>query len=170
MVYVIMGVAGCGKTTVGSKLAGLLGIPYYDGDDYHSFSNKEKMKNGIPLTDEDREPWLTVLAEKIKQWNSQGGAVISCSALRESYRTILTRLAPAQFIYLKGERELILSRLKEREGHFFPHRLMESQFSELEEPHYAITLPITMPPSEICREILKIMGNLSADSPAVPLT
>ncbi len=165
MVYVIMGVAGCGKTTVGLKLSDLLGISYYDGDDYHPLLNKEKMKNNIPLTDEDREPWLMFLAEKIKEWDSDGGAVISCSALRERYRRILSQYVPVQFIYLKGDKELILSRLKKRKNHFFPPDLLESQFSVLEEPDNAITVSINMAVSEICREIFTLIRNSPVSFP-----
>jgi len=164
MVYIIIGVSGCGKTTIGLKLAELLKLPYYDGDDYHSPSNKEKMRKGIPLTDEDRKPWLSLLSENINRWNKEGGSVISCSALKEKYRRILLQHGPAQFIYLKAEKELIRFRLKERKGHFFSPDLMESQFTDLEEPDYAITVAITLSPSEICMEILDKIEKWREDS------
>lgn len=138
-----MGVSGCGKTTIGQALAKQLGLPYYDADDFHSLSNIDKMKHGIPLNDEDRMPWLTLLADNIKTWEAQGGAVLSCSALKESYRNLLaSKSNKVTWVYLKGSFELILSRLEHREGHYMKSDLLQSQFETLEEPNYGIHISI----------------------------
>ena len=86
MIYIIIGVSGSGKTTLGQELSLRLDLPFYDGDDYHTDNNIEKLSHGIPLTDEDRDPWLRVLSEKIQEWQQLNGAVLACSALKESYR------------------------------------------------------------------------------------
>lgn len=88
--YVIMGVTGCGKSTIGRLLAKRLAIPFFDGDDYHPDANVHKMSSGIPLTDEDRFPWLTILNSEISKWNSNNGAALACSALKEDYRKIIS--------------------------------------------------------------------------------
>ncbi len=140
---VIMGVSGCGKTTIGLGLAKQLGLPYFDADDFHSQSNIDKMKNGIALDDDDRMPWLTLLANNIKTWDEQGGAVLSCSALKESYRAVLaSKSKNTTWVYLKGSFELIQSRLEQREGHYMKSGLLQSQFDTLEEPKYGIQVSI----------------------------
>jgi 6-phosphogluconate dehydrogenase len=155
MVYVVMGVAGSGKTTVGSLLASRLGLPFYDGDQYHLPSNMDRMKNGIPLGDDDRMEWLERLADLIGGWNKSSGAVLACSALKESYRRTLSGDGSAcvTFIYLKGGRETIFNRMSRREGHFFPPDLLDSQFAALEEPQHTMEFSIEMTPEEICAEI-----------------
>lgn len=122
MVYVIMGVSGCGKTTIGKMLAQRLEIKFYDADDYHAQDKINKMQNSVPLDDEDRVPWLSALAGKIKLWNIGKGAVLACSALKEKYRQILSRAGREDvvFIYLEGDRDIILDRIKGRKEHFFP--------------------------------------------------
>jgi len=150
-----MGVSGCGKTTIGQGVAKLLGIPYYDADDFHSKSNIEKMKKGIPLDDNDRLPWLNTLADQIKTWDGQGGAVLSCSALKESYRKLLaSKSKDVKWIYLKGSFELIRSRLEEREGHYMKAGLLQSQFDTLEEPDYGVHVPIENTPKNIISTII----------------
>lgn len=156
MVYLIMGVSGCGKTTVGKLLSERLRIDFYDADDFHPQENIRKMKGNIPLDDSDRKPWLIKLASHIAQWNKEKGAVLACSALKENYRRILSGNGEEKviFIYLKGDKKVILQRLKERKAHFFPSGLMESQFSALEIPEGAVTVDISMPPESICDEIM----------------
>ena len=131
-----MGVSGSGKSLIGAGLARALGIDFVEGDEYHSAENVVRMSRGIPLTDEDRARWLRSLAARIREAKEAGsGLVISCSALKRSYRDILRADAPElRFVYLKGERELIAQRLAGRRGHFMPPSLLESQFTILEEP------------------------------------
>ena len=131
-----MGVSGSGKSLIGAGLARALGVDFVEGDEYHSAENVERMSRGIPLTDEDRGRWLRSLAARIREAKEAGsGVVISCSALKRSYRDILRADAPGlRFVYLKGGRELIAQRLAGRRGHFMPPSLLESQFTTLEEP------------------------------------
>ncbi len=135
MVIIVMGVSGSGKTHVGKLLAEALSLPFYDADDFHPPSNVAKMERGNPLNDADRMPWLAILANKITEWNAQGGAVLACSALKESYRVQLSvnYTADVRFAYLQGSKELILNRMLARD-HFFPPELLDSQFADLEEP------------------------------------
>jgi gluconokinase len=130
---VIMGVSGCGKTSVGEGLSARLGIPYRDGDDLHPPANVEKMRAGIPLTDDDRWPWLDRVAAVLAK---DAPVIIGCSALRRAYRDRLRAGAggPVHFIYLAGSRDLIASRLSARTGHFMPPSLLDSQFALLEPP------------------------------------
>lgn len=162
MVYIIMGVSGCGKTTVGRMLAKRLSIKFYDADDFHSQNNIHKMKNFVPLDDEDRIPWLLGLAAHIAQWNKDEGAVLACSALKEKYRQILSWNGKGKvvFIYLEGDKNIILKRMKRRKEHFFPLGLLKSQFNALEVPPNAITVQIDKSPGEICTEIInKLVSN-----------
>ena len=157
MVYVVMGVSGCGKTTIGKMLGEVKNLPFYDADDFHPDENVEKMRNGIPLDDQDRLPWLTILAQNISVWNRSGGAVLACSALKQNYRDILTSTSgdrDVQFIYLKGSKELISGRLKKRSGHYMPADLLDSQFNDLEEPEDAATVSVSADPGTILKEIL----------------
>lgn len=156
MVYIIMGVSGCGKTTIGKILAKRLGIKFYDADDYHSLNNINKMKNFIPLEDEDRIQWLLKLAQHIIQWNRSEGAVLACSALKENYRKTLSDDGKEKvvFIYLEGNIDIILERIKKRKEHFFPLGLLESQFNALEVPLDAIAVQIDKTLGEICTEII----------------
>jgi len=131
-----MGVAGSGKSTVGAAFAKALGIPFVEGDEYHPTENVRRMALGIPLTDDDRVPWLRALAARIQEAKLAGtGLVIACSALKRSYRDILRAEAPElRFIFLKGDRALVGARLAGRRGHFMPASLLDSQFATLEEP------------------------------------
>ncbi|TVR28953.1 MAG: gluconokinase, partial [Balneolaceae bacterium] len=144
MIIILMGVSGCGKTTVGKRLADKLDLPFYDADDFHPIKNVEKMKSGEPLTDADRHPWLATLAWEIEKWNQGDGAVLACSALKKSYRDILNpgTSDQVQFVYLKGSEEVILNRMQQREGHYMPAELLRSQFEALEEPEDALTVSI----------------------------
>ncbi|MEI6056579.1 MAG: gluconokinase [Lentisphaerota bacterium] len=156
MVYIIMGVSGCGKTTIGKLLADSLGIKFYDADDFHPRNNIDKMKSNIPLDDDDRNPWLLDLASHISQWNKDKGAVLACSALKEKYRQILSSYGKENiiFIYLKADKDIILERLKKRTNHFFPQGLLESQLRILDIPLKAITIDADKSPAEICTEII----------------
>jgi gluconokinase len=130
---VIMGVSGCGKSSVGEGLAERLGIPYRDGDDLHPPANVEKMRAGVPLTDEDRLPWLDRVAEVLA---TEAPVIVGCSALRRAYRDRLRAGAggSVQFIHLTGSRNLIAGRMAARTGHYMPPSLLDSQFAALEAP------------------------------------
>lgn len=146
--FVVMGVAGCGKSSIGEALAEQLGGIYLDGDTYHPPSNVQKMSRGKPLTDEDRWPWLERFAKEMQQ---RDGIVIGgCSALKRAYRDSITVAAGerTRFIHLSGSRELIRNRMNARTGHFMPTSLLDSQFATLEPPgadEDAITIDIDAP-------------------------
>jgi len=133
---IVMGVSGVGKTTVAEVLARRLGWEFIDGDAFHPASNVEKMRSGTPLTDEDRWPWFERLAAEIDRRRSAGvRVVIACSALKRAYRAVLVGdRGDVCLVYLRGSRELIMSRLSDRKGHYFPPTLLDSQFAALEEP------------------------------------
>ena len=156
MVIIIMGVAGSGKTTIGSLLALELGWDFYDGDDFHSESNRAKMSQSIALTDEDRTAWLLSLRELVNQ-NIQLGKsiVLVCSALKTSYRNILSVSEHVRFIYLQGTYKQIETRLRKRTGHFMPADMLSSQFDILEEPQDTLTIDISQTPQEIITIIRK---------------
>ena len=157
---IVMGVSGSGKTTIGQGLAKQLHLPYYDADNFHPSSNIEKMKKGIPLNDDDRLPWLNMLADQIQTWDLQGGAVLSCSALKESYRKLLaSKSKTIEWVYLKGTFELIQSRIEKREGHYMKSGLLQSQFDTLEEPQYGIQVSIDSNQESIISTILSKLQN-----------
>jgi gluconokinase len=135
-VYVVMGVTGSGKSTVGAMLARTLGVDFVEGDEYHSLENVRRMASGVPLTDADRADWLKALAERISEAKDSGaGLVLTCSALKRSYRDILRAADPAlRFVFLKGSESLIAKRIAERRGHFMPASLLNSQLAILEKP------------------------------------
>jgi gluconokinase len=134
--YVVMGVSGSGKSLIGAAFARALGVDFVDGDDYHSAANVARMASGIPLTDDDRAEWLRSLAARIRKAKDSGiGLVVSCSALKRSYRDILRGAAgELQFVFLQGSRALLAERLTSRRGHYMPSSLLDSQLSTLEEP------------------------------------
>src|SRR5882762_9876963 len=154
-----MGVSGSGKTTVGQLLASQLGWEFADGDDYHPAANVEKMRNGIPLTDADRAPWLETLRALIAGWIAAGkNAVLACSALKRVYRESL-RVAPeVQVVHLRGTPELLRERLRGRVGHFMTERMLESQLAALEEPEDAVAVEVDRAPARIVAEILARLG------------
>lgn len=156
MVVLIMGVSGCGKTTIGLKVARALQVPFLDGDDLHSQTNISKMNRGLPLTDDDRGPWLKRVAEEMAKMAGQGGGVVACSALREGYRQVLfsDSLAPTLLVYLRGTRSTLFRRLQQRESHFMPPDLLDSQLNLLEEPEHALTLSIELPLEILCERIV----------------
>lgn len=152
-----MGVSGCGKSTVGAMLAEKVTLPFYDADDFHPIENVNKMASGIPLNDEDRAPWLKLLADKIVNWEITGGAVLACSALKQSYRDILssTTKNAVTFVYLAGTKAVLHERLTSRESHFMPDTLLDSQLHTLEPPTDAITVSIDNSVDKIISTILK---------------
>ncbi len=149
-----MGVSGSGKSTIAKLLSKKTGIPFFDGDAFHPQKNIDKMSHGIPLNDEDREPWLKTMNLKLKQCNKAKGAILACSALKESYREILSAEIDVQWIFLKGDMKMIRKRLLQRSAHFMSASLLQSQFDCLEEPAYATKLNIANTPEAIVQEIL----------------
>ena len=157
MVFVAMGVSGCGKSTIGEALADLLNFPFHDGDDFHPKANIDKMSSGQALNDEDRQPWLDILAVNIQLWNRGEGAVLACSALKEKYRETLSKFGEVTFVYLKGSREVILERMKQRD-HFMKPEMLDSQFATLEEPQEALTVDISQSTDEIIKELQEMIN------------
>jgi gluconokinase len=159
MIAIVMGVVGAGKTTVGKLLASQLGWEFADADDFHPQSNVKKIRHGIALTDEDREPWLDRLREAIVRWIAEGKSVIlACSALKRSYRAKLCVGPQVRFVYLKGSAALIADRLRSRHGHFAGESILASQLADLEEPEKAITVDITGTPEQIAAEIKRALA------------
>ncbi|MHC5073561.1 MAG: gluconokinase [Planctomycetota bacterium] len=154
MVIVVMGICSCGKTLIGQMLAEKLGLDFYDADDFHPKSSIEKMKSQIPLDDKDRLPWLEAMAEQMPRWEQKGGAVLACSALKGSYRDVLRESGDVKFVFLKGTKDIILQRMKDRKEHFMPTSLIDSQLNTLEEPKDAITVDIASSPKEIVNDIV----------------
>ena len=135
--FVVMGVSGCGKTSVGQAIAAYLGVDFVEGDALHPPENIAKMSQGIPLTDNDRFPWLDLIGDRIARAQAENkGLVVSCSALRRIYRDRLRGFAKGQltFVYLSGSLELLAPRMAARKGHFMPTSLLESQLATLEVP------------------------------------
>ena len=159
MVAVIWGVTGVGKTTIGKLLAQKLGWKFYDADDFHPSANIEKMKLGIPLTDEDRQPWLQSLSEMIERsLGANENAVLACSALKQKYREVLRVGQDVQFVFLHATGARIAEQLKRRRGHFIDPKLLESQFSDLEEPkpsENVLTVEVGGDPRELVEKIDK---------------
>ena len=157
MIYLIYGVTASGKTSVGKLLSRKLKVPFYDADDFHPSSNIEKMKNGIPLNDSDRKPWLKTLRRNIESWNKDGSAILACSALRESYRSILMAdmKIPMQFILLQCPISILKQRLGSRKNHFFSPALLDSQIQTLEVPDYGIKVDSNSELEELVKLIVK---------------
>src|SRR5271166_5047510 len=160
MIVVLMGVTGSGKTTVGKVLADQLGWKFYDADDYHPAANIEKMRQGIPLTDEDRKPWLQALAKLIDDARDRDeNIVLTCSALKHAYQEYLRHhLDVVHYVCLCGPEDVIQKRLAARKGHFMNPVLLPSQFEILEPPEDAIKVDVTGSPEEIAGEIRRRLG------------
>ena len=160
MVILLMGVSGSGKTTIGRLLAQDLGWPFYDGDDFHPQANIDKMRQGIPLTDDDRDSWLTALRHQIDTLIAdRQSAVLASSALKQAYRDHLgSDRSEVRFIYLKGDYALIRQRLQERQGHFMKADLLVSQFATLEEPKGVPAIDIAQEPEAIVGSIKRALG------------
>lgn len=147
MIIVLMGVSGSGKTTLGSQLAAILGWQFIEGDDFHPVANVRKMSRGEPLTDSDRNPWLTALRQALEPILARdGSAIVTCSALKQDYRDRLQEghLHQVKFVYLRGSATALRSRLSQRSQHFMPARLLNSQLETLEEPQDAFVIDIDM--------------------------
>jgi gluconokinase len=159
VVLVLMGVSGCGKTSVAAILSGRLGWAFEEGDSLHPPANVEKMKSGHPLTDADRAPWLARVADWVDERLDAGeNGIVTCSALKRSYRSLIARRGRGVlFVYLAGSRETIAARLASRMGHYMPASLLASQFADLEEPtadEPAIRVDIGPPPADIAQTIV----------------
>jgi gluconokinase len=162
LVLVLMGVSGCGKSTVAALLAGQLGWPFEEGDALHPAANVAKMAAGHPLDDADRAPWLEKVAEWVEgQLDAGGNGVITCSSLKRAYRDVIARRGSGvEFVYLAGSKEMIASRLAARHGHFMPPTLLDSQFATLEEPasdEPAIRVEIGPAPDVIATTIIDML-------------
>lgn len=162
MFYIVMGVSGSGKSTVGKMLSDRLNCLFYDADDFHSASNIVKMSQGIPLNDSDRFDWLIklqkIVLDAIKK---QKSGVMACSALKEEYRKIITgnQATKIIWIYLRGDYNTIYERIQKREDHFLKANLLRSQFDTLEEPKNALTIDIADEPKVILESIMKVLLN-----------
>jgi carbohydrate kinase (thermoresistant glucokinase family) len=159
MMIVVMGVAGSGKSTIGTMLARRLNWEFADADSFHPASNVEKMSRGVPLTDEDRGPWLEAIAAWMDGLTRDGRhGIVACSALKRAYRRLLVGgRKEIRIIYLKGEKDLIAARMAARSGHFMPVGLLDSQFRTLEEPgpeEDPLVVSIDAPPQEMVETIL----------------
>jgi gluconokinase len=156
MILLLMGVTGSGKTTVGKLLAQRLGWPFLDADDFHPPQNIEKMQHGVPLTDQDREPWLAAIhAELLLCAAKNQHAVLACSALKHSYRERLASGVDLRICYLQGTYSEIAARLQSRTGHFAGEAILAGQFADLQEPRDALVLPVSNTPEEIVKAVLR---------------
>ncbi|WP_332683776.1 gluconokinase [Bosea sp. (in: a-proteobacteria)] len=158
-VIVVMGVASSGKTSLGERLAQRLGWPFRDADSFHPPENVAKMSSGIPLTDEDRKPWLAAIAAWIDELRATGGnGIVTCSALKRAYREVIVGNRPdVALVYLKGSRELIGARMAARQHHFMPPALLDSQFATLEEPgvdERPLVVPVDASKEAIVEQVL----------------
>lgn len=164
MIIIITGVSGSGKTTLGSLLSKKLRLPFFDADDFHPPANIQKMSMGIPLTDQDRIPWLEHLADSMLQWESSGGGILACSALRENYRETLQVVPKITWLHLKGSKELLHERMNNREGHYMKPGLLDSQLETWEEPEYGMHLDVSKTPETLLEEVMKLDDIEAPDS------
>lgn len=161
LVFIIMGVCGSGKTTVGKRLSEELHCEFIEGDLLHSESNIEKMKAGVPLNDDDRLPWLQAIRHQIEIFQDKGQCVvITCSALKQMYRDVLACNNPkiVKFIHLHGSRDLLMERLQNRKGHFMNPKLLDSQLEILEKPAEALSIDISQSIEQIIYFILNYLS------------
>lgn len=156
MILVVMGVCGCGKSTVGEALAQALGWPFLDADEFHPPANVAKMASGSPLTDEDRWPWLDRIAEELRAILARGDhAVLACSALRQAYRDRIARAGDVRFVHLAGDYATIAARLASRTHRYMPAALLDSQFATLEPPSDALVVDVALP---VERQVDRVLG------------
>jgi len=161
VIIVVMGVTGSGKSTVGKLLARELGWSFVEGDDFHPQANVDKMRQGIPLTDDDRKPWLDAIRKRLDQAAQRGeNVVLACSALKHSYQYYLAPYASeaVRFVELSGSEDLIKERLAKRTGHFMNPALLKSQFETLEPPDQALRVDVGQAPEAIVAEIRNKLG------------
>jgi len=164
VIVLVMGVTGSGKTTVGQALADALGWQFHDGDDFHPEANVAKMAAGLPLTDDDRWPWLDRIADEMRRTLARGeNAVFACSALKEVYRRRLQSAGDVRVVYLNGDAVTIADRLAERSHRYMPASLLPSQFATLEEPVDALVVDIRDPVSEQVRHIREGLGRRASE-------
>lgn len=154
---VLMGVTGSGKSTIGEKLAAQVGWTFLDGDDFHPDENVQKMARGLPLTDEDRAPWLQLLAEKIGALVDDGvNCILACSSLKAAYRQMLSaKRSQVRFVHLTAPQALIGERLKKRQHRYMPAALLQSQFDTLEDPKEALSVDVSGNPDEAVEQIIR---------------
>jgi gluconokinase len=166
MIVVLMGVMGTGKTTIGHLLVEKTGWVFAEGDDFHSKENVAKMHAGTPLTDDDRAPWLESLHQQIVKWHEQGvNAVMTCSALKQKYRDVLSDGLPAGtvvFVLLQASRDTLAARVAHRPGHFMSPALLDSQLATLEDPVDALHVSVEGAPADAVRDILAGLGMKTA--------
>lgn len=156
MIVLVMGTTGAGKTTVGKLLAEKLGWTFLDADDFHPAANVEKMRQGIPLTDADRVPWLAAIHAELARQNAAGkDCVLACSALKNSYRETIGAGLAMKTVYLKGSYEEMRAHILARHGHFAGEGILAGQFRDLEEPGEAIVVSVRHTPGEIAEEVLE---------------
>lgn len=164
MILVMMGVCGCGKSTVGEALAKSLGWRFLDADDFHPPANVAKMAGGTPLTDDDRWPWLDGIAEELAAILARGEhAVLACSALRQAYRDRLARAGDVRFVHLAGDRATIAARLAERKHRYMPSSLLDSQFAALEAPAAALVVDVSQ---DIDRQVAQVIAAFGLEGAA----
>jgi gluconokinase len=166
-IYVIMGVSGCGKSLVGEAIAAALGVAFVEGDMLHPRSNVAKMAQGIPLTDDDRFPWLDQIGAQIAGAEPEG-LVVSCSSLKKMYRDRLRSFAHGRvvFVFLSGPERVLAERMAARRGHFMPASLLKSQLATLEDPSKeagVITIDVSAPPAQVITSTLEAIGRQQSD-------